>query len=214
MDKEKILILGSGGHAKSVADTIERQGIFEITGFIEHSECEKKEYHGYRIIGTDDDLEKFFKAGIENAAIGIGYLGKGNIRNHLYKKLKMIGFKLPVICDPSAIIASDVRIAEGVFVGKRAVINTMSQVERIAIINTGAMIEHDCYIGGETHIAVGAVLCGGVSVGAGCFVGAGAVVIQGRIIGDYVCIGAGATVLGDIENKKIVYGIVKNKNYI
>ena len=48
----------------------------------------------------------------------------------------------------------------------------------MAIINTGAVIEHECVIGDYVHVAVGAVICGQVMVGEGTFIGANSTIIQ------------------------------------
>lgn len=211
MEKEEILILGAGGHAKSVADAIEQRGHYRIAGFIDKDEKAGKIYRGYRIIGTDEKLAYFFHHGVKNAAIGIGYLGNGNIREKLYQKLKEIGFFLPVIIDPSACLAYGRRIGEGTFIGKKAVVNADAEIGKLAIINSGAVIEHDCRIGNGTHIAVGAVVAGGASIGEHCLIGANAVVLQEKKIGDDVCVGAGAVVLSDVPGHRTVYGIVKEK---
>lgn len=38
----------------------------------------------------------------------------------MWKRLKEIGYAFPVICDPSAILAGDVQLGEGVTVRKNA----------------------------------------------------------------------------------------------
>lgn len=82
----------------------------------------------------------------------------------------------------------------------------------MSIINTGAIVEHDCMVGAFTHIAVGSVLCGGVSVGSRTLVGANAVVIQERRIGNHCIVGAGSVVRKDMEDNRMMLGneIVKN----
>lgn len=60
MEMEDIILIGSGGHAKGVIDTIERQGKYRIVGLIEKEENKGKKYKNYEVIGSDDDLEKLF----------------------------------------------------------------------------------------------------------------------------------------------------------
>ena len=64
----------------------------------------------------------------------------------------------------------------------------------MAIINTRAIIEHECHIGPFTHIAVGAVLCGNVDVGDDSFIGANATITEGTKLGNHVIVGAGSVV--------------------
>ena len=204
---EELVLVGFGGHAKSIVDSIETAGIYHIAGYTDpENRCE---YHGYKCLGTDDDLAWLFKHGIQNAVVSVGYLGKGNLRNHLYEKLKQIGYQLPVIIDPSAVVGKDVKIGEGTYIGKRVVLNAGVQIGKMSIINTGAIVEHESKVGEFTHIAVGSVLCGNVSVGRKCLIGAGAVVIQEIEIADESVVGAGSIVLGDVKRAETVYGIVK-----
>lgn len=206
---EKIVIMGSGGHAKSIVDIIEKDGTYEIVGFIDKDMEEEYSYRGYRIIGTDTDLEKIYINGVHNIAMGIGYLGDSFLRDKLYDKLKDIGYVFPVIVDPSAIVASDVQIDEGTIVAKRVVINAGSKVGKMAIINSGAIVEHECVVGDFSHISVGTILCGNDRVGTHSFVGAGATVIQGVEIGNECIVGAGSVVLKSILDSSKLYGVVK-----
>lgn len=195
---KKIVLLGTGGHAKSVVDTIIAEGKYEIAGFID-KENKEFDYLGYKIIGCDEDLPSIYNAGIHYACICIGFLGKGSIRQGLYTRLKKIGFEFPDIVDPTAALAKNVRIEEGVFIGKGAVVNSNAEIGRMAIVNTAAVIEHDCLIGDFTHVAVGSVICGAVKVGKGVFVGANTTVIQGIHIGAGAIIGAGSIIVKDVE---------------
>lgn len=210
---EKIVLIGNGGHARSIFDSIEAVSIYEVVGFVSDCEDSQFEYRGCRIIGSDDDLERIYESGIHTAFICIGYMGTGNVRERLHGKLKEIGYDIPSIIDPTAIIAQDVCIGEGTYVGKRAVINSGSVIGKMAIINTGAIIEHDNCVGDFTHIAVNATLCGDVSVGRHCFIGAGVTIIQELTIGGDSVIGAGSIVLKSVGTRQKVYGIVSGEGY-
>lgn len=193
---EDIVLIGGGGHALSVADSIINGKDYEIVGYTDVSDTHIQICY----LGTDDMLEGLFKKGIMNAAITVGYLGKGNIRDRLYHMAKRIGFRLPRILDPSAAVSSSAGIGEGVFVGKNAVVNAGAQIGRMCIINTGAIIEHNNRVGEYSHVAVGAVLCGDVNVGGHTFIGANATVIQGVQIGMDAIVGAGSIVAGDVPD--------------
>lgn len=199
---DKILILGIGGHAKSVLSILELNKEFEICGFVDKDYNVSKEYKNYPIIGSDNNLELLYKKGINNAVVGVGFLGGKSVRTVLYHKLKNIGFHLPNIIDPSSVIANDVTMGEGNFIGKQTTINANSKLGSMCIINTGSIIEHDCSIGDFSHISVGSVLCGTCKVGKESMIGSNSVVIQGRSIGDGTIIGAGSVVRHNIGTYK------------
>jgi UDP-3-O-[3-hydroxymyristoyl] glucosamine N-acyltransferase len=71
------------------------------------------------------------------------------------RQTKKIGFKLPVIIHPKAVVAKDVEIGEGVFVAAGSVINPGTRIGRNAIINTSSSVDHDCEIGDFVHVAPG-----------------------------------------------------------
>ncbi len=206
---EDIVLVGIGGHAKGIVDTIEKQDKYHIVGFVDKT-SEKKHYKGYEVIGDDSDLETIFlRNGVKKAFISIGYMGNSNVRAELYERLKRIGYHLPVIIDQTAAVAENVQIEEGTFIGKNAVVNADAKIGRMCIINDGAIIEHDCSVGDFSHVAVGAVVCGMSKIGEQSFVGANATVIQCVDVGNFVTIGAGTVVLSDIKDNATACGIWK-----
>lgn len=206
---EKIILVGFGGHAKSVADSIERQGLYQIIGYTDREQRSSK----YEYLGTDDVFLDYYDRGIRSAAICVGYLGKGEVRQKKYNELKNIGFYIPIICDPSAVVSKDTEIGEGTFIGKGAIINANADIGKMCIINTGAIVEHDCVVNDFSHIAVGAVLCGGVTVGQSAFIGTNATVIQGRYIGDWCIVSAGIVIRDNMEdNRKMVNNKIQVNN--
>lgn len=203
---DKIIILGNGGHAESIVDALEREGKYEIAGCIVN-DCKDSGDSRYPVIGCDSELEKIYISGIKNAAMGIGMLEKSDVRERLWKKIKEIGFSMPVICDPSAIVSESAYVGEGSFIGKGAIINAHAKIGRMCIVNTGAIVEHDCIIGDFSHVSVGTVLCGSVKVGKSSLVGANATIIQGRTVGDGCTVGAGSVVIEDVLSNMIVVGV-------
>jgi UDP-perosamine 4-acetyltransferase len=208
---EKIIIAGCGGHARSMVDSIESAGQFQIAGFVDASFHDGDIYRGYHIIGTDNDSEQIYKGGIHYACIGVGFVRPGPVRDRLYSGLKNIGYILPAIIDPTAVTASDISLGDAVYIGKKAVVNSAASVSSLAIINTGAIVEHNCIIGKGTHIAVGAVVCGETIIGKNCLIGSGATIIQCLNITDNVIIGAGSVVINNIEEPGTYVGIHARK---
>lgn len=206
-NKERIVILGFGGHAKSLADSILKDGKYHIAGYTDTHDCKSQ----FKYLGTDDQLIDIYKQGIDKAVLGVGFMGNSAVRDKLVCIAKSIGFEFPVIIDPSAMVANDAVIGEGTFVGKGAVINAESRIGDFCIVNTSAIVEHENIIGDYSHVAVGVILCGNVSVGHHSLIGAGTTVIQGKKIGDNCIIGANSTVLANVEDNVKCYGIVNNR---
>ncbi|AZO96322.1 acetyltransferase [Halocella sp. SP3-1] len=203
---EDILLIGGGGHCKSVIDAITQGNLFNIVGVLDIREKVGRYVNNIRIVGIDDDLSSYYTEGIRNAFITLGSIGDPELRIKKYIYAKKIELKFPVIIDKSAIISSNIIIREGTFIGKGAIINTAAQIGKNCIINTGAVIEHDCIIDDFVHIAPGTVLSGGVHIGENSHIGTNSTVIQNIIIGSNTVIGAGSVVVKDINKNSKAYG--------
>lgn len=201
--KPKVIILGAGGHTRSIIDALLGQDTYECAGLIIEDQREYKSYQGVEVIGNDDDLPRLRKE-VDFAFIGVGsHVG---LRMKLAKKLKNLGFDFATIIDPSAIIAADAEISEGVFVGKRAIINSSSKVGKHCIVNTGAIVEHDCLLEDFVHLAPGSILGGDVHLKEGVHLGMGSIVNEGHEIGKGTFIGSGSVVTKDMKEGILAYG--------
>lgn len=204
MTNKRILLLGGGGHCKSVLDSLLSLDQYDDIGIVDNKET--KSVLGVPIVGLDNDLALLYKDGWTDAFISVGSIGSTYVRRKLFYLAKQLGFNIPSIVDASSIVANNVQLGEGVFIGKRAVVNSGSVVDDCAIINTGAIIEHDCRISEFVHISPNATLCGNVSVGIDSHVGAGSVVRQGLTIGSNTIIGIGSVLVKDVPDCVTAYG--------
>lgn len=132
--------------------------------------------------------------------IGVGNLTRLGDPGLMKRRLLFERFNIRVVGyrHPSAVIIGQVTTTAQVM--PLAVVNAYATVGENCIVNSGAVIEHDCVVGAHAHIAPGAVLCGRVGVGDGTHIGAGSVVKQGVIIGARCMIAMGSVVVKDIPD--------------
>lgn len=204
----KLVLIGGGGHCKSVLDAAVQSGVWESIVITDSSYPQKDHVLDCQIAGNDDVLPFLFDSGFMDAFIAVGGVGSVSIREELAEKAKKIGFKFPIIKDVTSVVSPHAKIMEGAFIGKNVVVNADATVGRHCIINTGAIIEHECAVGDFSHVSVGSIICGGTHIGEKSFVGAGSVIIQGVNLGKGVVVGAGSTVISDVEDEMKVKGIV------
>lgn len=172
--KEKIILIGGGGHCKSCIDVIEQEGRFTIAGIVDVPEKKQHKVLGYPVIGTDADLAELIKI-FSNVLITLGQIKSPNRRMELFNDVVQMGVCLPVIQSPLAYISHHAHVAEGTIVMHHALINAGASVGKNCIINTNALVEHDAFIEDHCHISTGAVVNGGVTIGSGSFFGSAAV---------------------------------------
>jgi len=200
------VLVGAGGHALSVINSLRSAGKFEIVGITDVTRNRGEKLLDCEVLGDDSLLKRIYEQGVEFAFVTVGSIGDGSLRKTLFQKLRNIGFTIPSIIDPTAQIGCNVYVGEGVYIGKNAVINPQCSINNMAIINTGAIIEHNCRIGEYVHIAPGAVICGDATIGANTHIGANATVIQGLSIGKDTIVGAGSVVVSELPDRVIAYG--------
>jgi len=202
----KLLLIGGGGHCKSVLDTVLTSYNFDEIGIIEKESGDYASVLGVPVIGCDAELFELYSKGWNHVFITVGSLVDSAARRRIALQLKTIGFDFPVIIDRSAVVSNNAIIGRGTFVGKGAIINAGVIIGENAIINTGAILEHDCKVGDFTHIAGRSILSGMVHVGDDSFIGAGSVIKQGVKVGNRVVVGMGSNVLQDIVDNSFAYG--------
>ncbi|AEJ18671.1 acetyltransferase [Gracilinema caldarium] len=186
---KKIILIGGGGHCKSVIDVIERTKRFKIVGIIDKPERIGEYVLGYKIIGCDNDLEIIRKY-IQYAFITVGQIGSGEIRAGLYNKLCSLGYTLPVVISPLAYVSKHAKIESGTIIMHHALVNANAKIGFNCIINSKALIEHDAVIGNHCHVATAAVVNGGVVIRDHTFFGSNATSKQMCIIEGFIKAGS------------------------
>lgn len=179
--KEKIILIGGGGHCRACIDVIEQECRFTIAGIVDMPEKKQHKILGYTVIGSDADLAELIKT-FPNVLITLGQINSPARRIELFTDLMQMGACFPVIQSPLAYVSSHAHVAEGTIVMHLALVNAGASVGRNCIINTKALVEHDAVIEDHCHISTGAVVNGGVTIGSGSFFGSGAVAVENTSI--------------------------------
>lgn len=196
--REPLILVGGGGHCRSVLDVIAADGGYEVVGIVERRRGNQAGPEGIAIIGADEDLA-VLSEGYRNFLVTIGQVGHSGRRKELFEYLAQLGVRLPTIVSPFARVAVSVRLGAGTVVMHDARVNAGARIGDNCIVNTCALIEHDTVIGDHCHVATGAIVNGQCSVGSNVFIGSGAILCHGVQIADGTIIGAGAVVIETIE---------------
>jgi sugar O-acyltransferase (sialic acid O-acetyltransferase NeuD family) len=203
--KPQIILIGGGGHCKSVIDIIEAGNFYQIAGIVDLPKNLGKKILGFNTIATDNNIPEMVRK-YPFFFITIGHIDFPVLRNKLFNLVKKNNGKLPVIVSPSAHISPYANIEEGTVVMHQAIINADSHVGKNCIINNKALIEHDCIISDFCHISTNTVINGNCLIGKNSFIGSMAVIRQGIEISENVIIGAGSVVVKRINTPGVYVG--------
>ena len=188
-----IILIGGGGHCKSVIDVIVQEGKFKIVGIVDKPELLDSKVLGYSVIGNDSDLSSLVKK-YQCALITVGQIKSPDLRIKLFSLANKVGFFLPSIISPRAYVSKHAVVGKGTIVMHDVLINTNAKIGDNCIINTKSIVEHSSNIGDHCHISTNAVINGDVVVGSGSFIGSGAVTKEGIRINDNFFAKAGSTI--------------------
>jgi len=187
--KEKIVLIGGGGHCRSAIDVIELTNKYEIIGIVDTKENIGKKVLDYKVIACDDELENIFKT-CKHAVITVGQIESNQVRVKLFEKLKKIGFNLPMIVSPLAYVSKYASLDEGTIIMHHALINANAKIGKNCIINTKALVEHDCIVENNCHISTASILNGGAIVKENTFFGSNATSKQSIEIAGFIKAGS------------------------
>lgn len=200
-----MVVIGGGGHAKVIVSLVKKLGRYRLLGFTDQSS--KPDLLEIPYLGDDRHLEVLIRDYHPcYAALGLGNTGVDTRRSDLAMQLTSLGFKLPALISPSAVVNEDVSIGDGTVVLDGAIVGAGARIGSACILNTGCIVDHDCRVGDGVHLAPGCVLSGGVEIGRDTFVGAGAVIIHYLTVADRCLVGAGATVTRALSEPGVYLG--------
>ena len=203
MNQKNLILVGGGGHCKSVIDVAESAG-YNILGVLDMPQNVGKAVLDYKVIGTDDEIPQY--ANKAEFIITVGFIKNPSIRERIYNKVKQAGVKLATIIASTARVSRYASLGEGTVVMHQAVVNAGTKVGMNCIINTFCNIEHDAIIGDQCHISTGTMVNGDCRVGERVFIGSQSVLVNGITVGDDIVIGAGSVVRKSISVRGIYAG--------
>ena len=128
-----VIILGTGGHSKVIVDMLIKSEI-EILGFVTLDKQLGDSFCGYKVLGDDSAIANFLPNDVA-LVNGIGALPQQKHRWMVATKMRDMGYSFMTIVHSSAIIASSVKLGEGVQVMAGSVIQPDVYVGNDSIIN-------------------------------------------------------------------------------
>lgn len=191
----ELLIMGFGGHARSIADIALACGYTQLFFLDDYA---KEQEHFFNFPVTDKVSSKAWNCFVA--------AGNNSRRQMQMQEAQERGWIIESLFSPHATRGIGAQLGKGVLVGHHAHVGPMTIIGDGCIINNAAIVEHDCNIGKFTHVSVNATVSGGVVLGDDVLIGAGAVIRKGVSITDQVVIGAGATVIHDINEAGVYIG--------
>jgi sugar O-acyltransferase (sialic acid O-acetyltransferase NeuD family) len=196
---EAIFVIGAGGHAKVIIGLLKALGQ-PIAGVFDDDPAKKgQSLLGVPVLGPVESAREY--PGLK-AVIGIG---DNRIRKRIAECLRDVNWVS--LIHPSAWVDPSAQVGEGSVVFAGTVVQPDVKLGRHVVVNTGATVDHDCFLDDYAQVTPGVHLAGGVVLEEGVMMGTGSVAIPLVRVGAWTTVGAGAVVTRDLPSHVTAVGI-------
>lgn len=179
---KKIVVVGAGGHGKSVADLLLLQNEYELIGFVDDAYPSVLEVWGFPVLGkVTAETFSSLQGNVEHAVVAIGNNAR---RESIFKLIDGLGIELPNIVHPKAFVSPRAMLGKGCAVMANAVIGTEARLGDGVIVNSGAIVDHHAVVDDFGHLGVNASMAGGAHLGRSAWAQAGVALGYGVVIPD------------------------------
>ena len=203
---KNVVIFGASGHGGVVLDCLEKEGKYNVVGFLDSFKKKGRRHCGYEILGNEFDLPYL----IDKYNISGGFVAVGDnwIRKNIVERIAGISpeFEFISTVHPSVILGRDVKIGNGVVVMPGVVINANTEVGDFCILNTFSSIDHDSIMQDYSSLAPRVCIGGSFNLGKFSAICLGAQIIESISIGEHTVVGAGSLVVRDLDSFVLSYG--------
>lgn len=204
-DSSAILVFGGGGHGKTLIELVQSLGCYRVVGVIDEllpaGEC----VVGVPVLGGPELLPDLYQRGVRLAVNGVGGIGNPAVRVQIFQVLAEAGFVCPAVVHPSACVERSAVLEPGAQVLAQAYVGSDSRIGFGSVLNAGVVVSHDCRIGRVVNLSPGAMLAGNVTVEDYAQIGMGVTINLHLTVGRLARIGNGATVKADVPAESRVY---------
>ena len=177
---ERLLVVGAGGHGRSVAEAVAASGAFIVAGFLDDAFPELERVWDVPVLGKVADLAHWCGA----ADFAIVAIGNNALRQRVTGELRGGGYSLATVIHPRAIVSPTAVIGAGSAVMAGAIVGTEARLGDGVIVNCAAVVDHHCRVGDFGHLGVNAAMAGGAVLGASAWMQAGSALGYGVEIED------------------------------
>jgi UDP-N-acetylbacillosamine N-acetyltransferase len=197
----KVVILGASGFAIELAALVRGAG-GTVVGFIAPEMADLPAPW----LGGDEVLE----TAVPDAEVLVA-VGAPAARARLSDMVRANGRKLATFVSPTAFVADDAVLGEGVMIYPNATVHARTRLGRGVLVNSNASVGHETRISDFSNVGPGVTLGGRCVIGERVYLGIGSCMLEELTIAPDITIGAGAAVIRNIAEAGTYAGVPARK---
>jgi sugar O-acyltransferase (sialic acid O-acetyltransferase NeuD family) len=200
----KALIFGCGAQGRIVLDILRAQRRHEEIEFVDDNRAVwGSTVNGARVGGG---LQYALEQDSDQCEMIVA-INHPSRRLNVVDRLSARGVRFLNAIHPTATMASSASIGVGNTLSAGTIVNTDARLGDHILINTGALVEHDCVVADGASLSPGVILGGRVTIGQRAFLSLRALVQPKLKIGSDAVVAAGSVVTMDVPDQTLVAGV-------
>jgi len=211
----ELVIVGAGGYgsvAASVADDIntlaykqDQEAPWDVVGYADSDATKVGRRHaGRAVLGTIEEMGRDFHG---RDIWFFCAIGENNVRAKIVRIAEKFGWKPATLVHPTAVLARNVEIGAGTYIGPVAVISVNTKIGAHVVVDMHVSIGHDAVLNDFCAVFPGARISGCCCLGEYALVGSNATLLPGTRLGERAAVGASSLAHGSVEPDTTILGV-------
>jgi sugar O-acyltransferase (sialic acid O-acetyltransferase NeuD family) len=213
--KRELVIVGAGGYgsvAASVADDInalaskhDQEARWDVLGYADSNAAKRGRLHAGRpVLGTIEEMGRDFHG---RDLWFFCAIGENDVRAKIVRIAEEFGWKPATLVHPTAVLANNVEIGAGSYIGPVSVISVNTKIGAHVIVDMHVSIGHDAVLKDFCAVFPGARISGCCCLGEHALVGSNATLLPGTRVGERAVVGASSLAHGLVEPDTTILGV-------
>ena len=210
---KKIIIFGTGGHAKVIFSEIVQLKNFKVLGFSDSISKKGKiieifKNKEYKNLGNLNHIKKY------KNIYGIIGVGHNFLRKKISREIESFlkrKIKWATIVSKNSILNGNVSVGEGTVIISNSVVNTGTKIGKHCLINTLSSLDHHNNFGNFSSTGPGVITGGNVKIGELSHLSIGSTIKNNITIKSNALIGGSSFVNKDCDKNSVYYGVPAKK---
>lgn len=200
------MLYGNGPLAKEILFYNRTYNLFKIIAIIDDAVEVEENIEGIPVMNFTKFQERYSLQNVPRVLITIGYTKCNFVRESIYTKLKLAGYKFTNFISPRATLWVDLAENENVIILDNVFVGPQCRIGNGVVICPGTMLSHGVQVDDFVFCSDGVVVGGNAKIGKNSFLGLNSTIKSSSKIGEKNIVASAANVIHNSEPFSVLKG--------
>ena len=212
MQAKNVVVMSAGGFGTEAVWVLEEMNkmnqkgkSWNIIGYADDQGAKKNMiFYDYKALGTPEEVAADY---IGQEMWYFCAIGNNEIRRRVSNRLNHLGWQAATLIHPSVIMAKNIHIGQGSYIGAGSILCPNAVIEEHVLINTRVAVGHDVVFENFSQACPGSQINGSCKIGEGAIIGSNASIFPGKSVGSWSTVGGNSQVIRSVKSGTTVNGV-------